>query len=201
LSRFGTGQERQEKFGNRPFSDNRKGRLRARNLDARVQRGLRDFGKVAEPAHKENSMLVLALAAIGSATGCTTQSVRAAADAVLSGIRDRNYGCIQSIIKNPELKFPNGKIALGAFQSLSMHTDQRKSYEDIAKSGPIFIDIAPMKGRTMVFFIERRYKREYEENEQRFRDKYFLKRYFSCNFVEENGRWKLTEDFCFTEMG
>jgi len=102
------------------------------------------------------------------------------------------------MIQNPELNFPGGRIDDAVLESFAFRAKGKRSYYDIAGSANIFIDIANGKDSSSVFYVDGKYKDEYLKNRSEFKKKYFMRRYFVCNFVND-GSWKLTEDFCFTE--
>jgi hypothetical protein len=145
-------------------------------------------------------MLLLSLSAAAAVSACSNHSLNDAAESVLRSLRSHDYDCIRKIIKDPELKFPEGKIDKAVLDSFSFRASGHASYNDILTSGPIFVDISNFGRSAKAFYIEGRYKKLYASEGDKFMSKFFMKRYFTCAFVKENGRWLLTRDLCFTEQ-
>jgi hypothetical protein len=96
------------------------------------------------------------------------------------------------------LKFDGNKLNPAVLESLQFHSPGNRSYFDILKGG-VDIDYAGQGDMRSVFFVMKEYRSKYRADKINFKKKFYMKKYFVCNFLLMDGKWYLTEDLCFTE--
>jgi len=144
-------------------------------------------------------MIYEILLALSTSDQCSNSTIDLAAQSTLYALRARDFNCLRSLMLHPSEKFDGNNINVAVLQNLEWRQNGHRSYLDIADDG-VRIDIAGSGKSRSIYYIDKRKFSVYIKNKQSFKFSGYKKWYFTCNIVESQGKWWLSDDLCFTEM-